>query len=730
MNDKMSIKIKQRDFTDCGAACIASVAANYNLKLPVSRIRQIAGTDKKGTNVLGLIKAAEQLGFTAKGVKGRVDALPKIPLPAIAHIIVKKVLAHYVVIYSVKNDNVEYMDPGDGQMHKIEIVEFEKMWTGVLVLLIPSEKFIAKNDKISNFSRFLYLLKPHKSVLIQSLFGAVIYTVLGLSTAIYIQKITDNVLVNGNIKLLNLFSLGMMIILLLQIFIGAAKSVFMLKTGQKIDAQLILGYYKHLLKLPQQFFDTMRVGEIVSRMNDAVKIRAFINDTVIALIVNIFIVFFSFSLMFIYSWKLAIIMATIVPLYAIIYFITNKLNKKRERKLMENAAELESQLFESLNSVKTIKQFGIEEFANIKTETRFIELLRTVYKSGINGLFTGSSTEFLSRIFTIILLWSGSYFVINQEITPGELLSFYAIIGYFTSPAAGLIGMNKVIQNALIAADRLFEIMDLERESEENKIDLKKELIGDILFEHITFSYGTRVDVFEDFNLKIKKGELTAIIGESGSGKTTLASLLLKLYPISSGKVYIGDHNIDYFTNYSLRRIISIVPQQLNLFAGNVIENIALGEFKPDMEHILEICKMLGMMNFIEKLPAGFNTYLGENGATLSGGQKQRLAIARALYKNPEILILDEATSSLDSESESYVQQTIQKLKEEGKTILIIAHRLSTVVNADKIVLLENGKLIEEGSHHDLYEKRTRYYEQWQRQFPVKINPETKPIIN
>jgi len=726
----MSIKIKQHDITDCGAACIASVAANYDLKLPVSRIRQIAGTDKKGTNVLGLIKAAEQLGFTAKGVKGGVDALPKIPLPAIAHIIVKKVLAHYVVIYSVKGDKIEYMDPDDGQMHKIEIAEFEKMWTGVLVLLIPSEKFIAKNDKISNFSRFLCLLKPHKSVLTQSLFGAIIYTVLGLSTAIYIQKITDNVLVNGNTKLLNLLSLGMIIILLLQIFIGAAKSVFMLKTGQKIDAQLILGYYKHLLKLPQQFFDTMRVGEIVSRMNDAVKIRAFINDTVISLIVNIFIVFFSFSLMFIYSWKLALIMAAIVPLYAIIYFITNKLNKKRERKLMENAAELESQLFESLNSVKTIKQFGIEGFANIKTETRFIELLRTVYKSGINGLFTGSSTEFLSRIFTIILLWSGSYFVINQEITPGELLSFYAIIGYFTSPAAGLIGMNKVIQNALIAADRLFEIMDLERESEENKIDLKKELIGDIVFEHITFSYGTRVDVFEDFNLKIKKGELTAIIGESGSGKTTLASLLLKLYPISSGKVYIGDHNIDYFTNYSLRQIISSVPQQLNLFAGNVIDNIALGEFKPDMEHILEICKTLGMMNFIEKLPAGFNTYIGENGATLSGGQKQRLAIARALYKNPEILILDEATSSLDSESESHVQQTIQKLKEEGKTILIIAHRLSTVVNADKIVLLENGKLIEEGSHDELYKKKTKYFEQWQRQFPIKINPEIKPIIN
>jgi ABC-type bacteriocin transporter len=726
----MGIRIKQRDITDCGAACIASVAANYKLKLPVSRIRQFAGTDKKGTNVFGLIKAAEKLGFTAKGVKGGVDALPKIPLPAIAHVIENKVLAHYIVIYSVKGDKIEYMDPADGQLHKKPIVEFEKMWTGVLVLLIPSEDFVAKNEKVSNFSRFIYLLKPHKSVLAQSLFGAIIYTVLGLSTAVYIQKITDNVLVNGNTKLLNLLSLGMIFILVLQIFIGAAKSVFMLKTGQKIDGQLILGYYKHLLKLPQQFFDTMRVGEIVSRISDAVKIRAFINDSIISLIVNVFIVFFSFSLMFVYSWKLALIMAAIVPLYALVYYITNKLNKKRERKLMENTAELESQLIESLNSARTIKQFGIEEFANIKTETRFVKLLRTVYKSGINSLFTGTSTEFLSRIFTIILLWTGSYFAINQEISPGELLSFYAIISYFTAPAAGLIGMNKVIQNALIAADRLFEIMDIERESEENKIKLKKELIGDIKFEKVTFSYGTRVEVFKEFNLEIKAGELTAVIGESGSGKTTLASLLLKLYPLNSGRIFIGDHNIEYFTNYSVRQVISIVPQQLNLFAGNVIENIALGEFDPDMEHILEICKTLGMIEFIEKLPMGFDTYIGENGATLSGGEKQRLAIARALYKNPEILVLDEATSSLDSESESYVQQTIEKLKKEGKTILIIAHRLSTVVNADKIVVLENAELIEEGSHDELYEKGTKYFDLWQKQFPVKQKFVTGPTMN
>ncbi len=715
----MPVKIKQRDITDCGAACLASIAAHYKLKLPVSRIRQMAGTDKKGTNVLGLLKASEKMGFTAKGVKGGVDALPKIPLPTIAHVVINKVLHHYVVIYKVRDEQIEYMDPADGEMHKMEIDEFSEIWTGVLLLMAPGENFTEANEKVSNLKRFFFLLRPHKSILVQALIGAVVYTLLGLTTSVYIQKITDHVLVNGNTNLLNILSVAMVVLLLFQIFIGASKSVLMLHTGQKIDAQLILGYYKHLLKLPQRFFDTMRVGEIISRINDAVKIRAFINDTAVSLIVNIFIVIFSFTLMFIYSWKLALIMAIVIPLYVLIYFLVNKLNKKRERKLMEHGADLESQLVESLNSVKTIKQFGLEDFANIKTETRFIKLLKTVYRSGINSIFAGNSSEFLNRAFVIVLLWTGSYFVIDRTITPGELLSFYAILGYFTSPAAQLVEMNKTIQNALIASDRLFEIMDLERESDENKIELRKDLLGDIRFEKIKFSYGTRVDVFEDFNLVIPKGELTAIIGESGSGKTTLASLLQKLYSLDDGSIYIGEHNINYFTNHSLRRLVSSVPQKLDLFAGNVIENIAVGEFQPDMERVLSICKQLGILDFIEKLPAGFDTYLGENGASVSGGQKQRLAIARALYRNPEILLLDEATSSLDPESESYVQGTINQLKSEGKTIIVIAHRLSTVMDADKIVVLKDGHLMEEGTHFELYEQKGKYFQMWQKQMPV-----------
>jgi ATP-binding cassette subfamily B protein len=399
----------------------------------------------------------------------------------------------------------------------------------------------------------------------------------------------------------------------------------------------------------------------------------------------------------------------------------NKLNKKRERKLMEGTAELESQLVESITSVKTIKQFGIEDFANIKTEMRFISLLHTVYKSGLNSILSSFSSEFLTRLFTIIILWIGSYFVLDNTITPGELLSFYALIGYFTNPMASLVGMNKTIQNALIAADRLFDIMDLEREEKDEKIELKRKSIGDIRFENVSFRYGSRAEVLKKFDFLIPVGKLTAIIGESGSGKTTLAVLLQKLYPINEGRIFIGNQSINYFTNSSLRRLISSVPQQLNLFSGSVIENVAIGEFNPDMVRVMKICTDLGLIDFIEKLPNGFATQIGENGATLSGGQKQRLAIARALYKDPEILILDEATSSLDSESEDYVQQVITDLVKEGKTIVLIAHRLSTVVNADKIAVLRNGCVVEEGSHQELYSKQGSYFAMWQKQIPKEL---------
>ena len=722
----MKIKVKQRDITDCGAACLASVGAYYNISLPVARIRQFAGTDKKGTNVLGLVEAAGKIGFLAKGVRGDWDSLFKIPKPAIAHVIVKEVLHHYVVLIRTTDKYIEIMDPADGAIHRIEHEEFKKQWTGVLVLIAPGEKFIVKNEKISTRVRFWNLVKPHRGILLQSLAGALVFSVLGLAMSLYVGKLVDTVLPGGNLSLLNLLGVAMVFIIVLRLILSFFQTIFILKTGQKIDATLILGYYQHLLKLPQTFFDNMRTGEIISRIGDAVKIRVFVNEVTISFILNLFILIVSFALMFTFFWKLALIMLVVVPFYIVIYYVSNMLNSKVQRKVMERAADLEAQLVESLNSAGTIKRFGLEDFSNLKTETRFVSLLEIIYKSGLNGIFSSSSTSLISQLITILVLWVGGGYAIGSQITPGELLSFYSVVEYFTGPVTSVIGFNRTLQDAKIASDRLFEIFDLEIEDESNKIDLKPEMVDDIHFENVKFRYGTRVEVFDSLNLAIKKGEITAIAGESGSGKTTMISLLQNLYPIQAGHIHIGRYDLRHLTNKSLRKIVSVVPQRIDLFSGNVVDNIAVGEFNPDMTRVIEICEKLGMTKFVEQLPQGFNTYLGENGATLSGGQQQRIAIARALYRNPEILILDEATSSLDSLSEAFVQNTLRLLGEESKTVIVIAHRLSTISMAQRIIMLEKGKVVQDGSLEELSVIEGPFRTMWMHQTidikePVKL---------
>lgn len=711
---KRGIKIKQRDITDCGAACIASVAAYHRLHLPVSRIRQYAGTDSRGTNVLGLVEAAEKLGFQAKAAKGTTESLSKIPLPAIAHVIVKNGLHHFVVICKVTKKHIYIMDPGEGTIRKETITAFAEKWTGIIVLLLPGESFKPGNDKASHVKRFFSLIRPHKTVIAEMLIGALVYTILGLSASVYMQKVIDHVIPEGNMRLLNLLSIGMIIILLLEIFIGSFKTLLGLRTGQHIDASLILGYYKHLLQLPQRFFDTMRVGEIISRINDAVKTRVFVNDVALGIVVNVLIVAFSITLMFFYYWKLALIMLALIPIYALLYALSNAINKKWQRRLMEHSADLEAHLVESLNAAGTIKRFGLEQHANLTTENRFVSLLRTIYQSSTRNIFLGNTSDFFTRLFTIGILWAGTYFVIKRELTAGELLSFYALIGYFTGPALSLIGANRNIQDALIAADRLFEIIDLETEPiQEHAVALTPELIGDIRFNNIHFRYGTRAMVFNGLNLCIRKNQTTAIVGESGSGKSSLLSLLQNLYPLKEGNISIGGIDINHFSHTSLRRMISVVPQQIDLFSGTIIDNIAIGDVQPDLQRLLTVSKITGLHEVVEKLPANYNTILNENGVNLSGGQRQRLAIARALYRNPEILILDEATSNLDPASERTIQEALEWFRQQDKTLIIIAHRLSTIRNADEIIVLKEGKVQEQGQHEQLLQSANLYSHFW-----------------
>lgn len=710
-------RVKQHDVTDCGAACLYAIARHYGKRLPLARIRQLASTDQRGTTLLGLSEAAAELGFLAKGVRGPVESLSMVPLPAIAHVTSSGSLLHYVVLDRVTPTHVRIMDPSDGRHHRLPFGDFARRWTGVLLLVAPGQTFAAGSVDASLPRRLWHLAWPHKRVMAQALAGAVAYTLLGLATAVYVQKVVDHALPDGDAYLLHVMSAVMLAIVVAQGIIGWSKNLLVLRTGQQIDAALILGYYRHLLRLPHRFFDTMRVGEILSRINDAVKIRAFINDVALDLLVSLLVMVFSFGLMLVYSPLLAVTLLVSVPLYASIYLLTNRLNRRTERETMERAAELEGHLVESMGAISTIKRFGIEGRAEWLAERSFVRLLRPVYRSGLTSIASGEATTIVSRIATITLFWVGGLFVMSQRLTPGELMSFYALLGYLTGPTASLIGSNRTIQNALIAADRLFEIMDLEVDRRPRPAELRRSSVGDIVFRRVSFKYGSRTRVFNALDLTITEGEATAIVGPSGCGKSTVAAIIQRMYPVDGGQVRIGAHDLRDVSEESLRELVGVVPQKVELFSGTLLENLALGDPAPDLQRLMEICEALGMRELIDGLPEGLQAEIGENGVTLSGGQRQRIAIARALYRDPQILILDEAASALDTSAEARVRMVLRQLRSTGRTVVMIAHRLSGITWADRVLVLDGGVVAESGSHAELLAAGGIYRRLWASQF-------------
>jgi len=686
---KKFIQIKQRDAADCGAACLASVSSYYGRHLSVSRIRQYAGTGKHGTSLQGLIEAAGQLRFLAKGVRTPERTITQIQTPAIFHL-VQNGLQHFVVIYKITDRYIWLMDPAFGKMIRDDINTFNRQWSGVVLLLIPSDEFLPSNEKESALNKCWQLIRPHRRVLTLAIVLATIYAGLGFSTSFYILRILDVILPGGDYSLLKTLGFVMILLFWFRFVAGYLKSIIVLRTGQNIDRNLILGYYRHLLSMPQQFFDSMRTGELVSRVNDAMRIRAFINDIALGIIINIFVLLLSLALMFIFHWKLAFICLLFIPFYLIIHRINNSVNTKWQRKIMKSAAVFKNHMMETIQGVSTIRRFGKEEFFYAKTENRYNPLMQSVFISSRNGLLMTHLSEWITSLLMIILLWNGATLVMAHDMLPGELISFFTIAAFFTIPVQGLIHANKPFQEALIAADRLFEITDLEKEKN-HKWPVECFPEGDLVFQHVHFSYGTETAVFNGQDITLRAGQITAVIGESGSGKSTLLSLIQKLYVPDEGKIMIGGIDIQHISTGILRKNIAAVQQYTDLFDGDFIYNIALGEEEPDMDRIYEICQRLGLQSFIDQLPDRYQTIIREQGVNLSGGQKQRIGIARAIYKDPQILILDEATSALDAISERKVMDTLRWFYNQKKTIIVIAHRLSTIRQCDSIVYLRHS---------------------------------------
>jgi ATP-binding cassette, subfamily C, bacteriocin exporter len=708
--------IRQHDISDCGAACLASVASYHGLHLPLAQIRDYSSTCKSGTNVLGLIEAAEKIGMTAKGVKGPFDALSTAPLPSIAHVITTSGTQHYVVLSSIGKKHIHYMDPTEGKIVSAPHEEFTKMWTGVLVIIAPGSGFEKGNKVKSKIYRLIRLVLPFKSVIIQALAGSVVYSLLGLSTAIYVQKIMDYVLVNQNISLLNLMSLAMILILILRNVIGYLKNLFLLKTGHHIDSGLLMGYYRHLLNLPQRFFDNMKTGEILSRMGDAIKIRNFINQSFIDLTVSLASVVLTVLAMSILSTNLCLLVASSIPLYALIFYLYDRVNRVILRRTMEKAADLESQIVESVSLSRLVREFSLHTFFLENTESHFIGFLQSTYRSGRASIRSGQASELISGLLTILLLWVGANLVSKQSLTPGELMSFYAMLGYLIGPVARLTSSSRSFRDAGVAADRLFQILDLEAEKYRDKGMQIQKINKGLEFRDVDFRYGSRPLLFNNMDLTISAGTFTGIAGENGCGKSSLASLLLALYDPMKGKIIIDGLDINLLNKDDLRNIISIVPQHLDLFSGTLLDNIAPGESNPDLRKIYELVNKTGFSHLLEKFPEEIMTRIGERGLSLSGGERQKIAIIRALYRNPSVLIMDEGTSALDPLSEQKIITLLKDNLKKGLTLIMISHKLRSIQYADQIVFISNGRVAEQGTHYELMNIGGIYHQYWELQ--------------
>ena len=711
--------IKQYDITDCGAACLATISKQYGLKIPITRVREVAGTDKQGTNAFGMVQAAERLGFTAKGVKGDKDAFfSPFPLPCVAHVIVDGSLLHYVVIHKITKKQVVIADPGKG-LRKIEPDEFFKEWTGVLILMVPTQKFQKGDHTKSIWARFLRLLTPHKSLLINIFFASLVYTILGIGASFYFKVMMDEILPNLLERTLTIISIGVIALYLFQTLLGAFRSHMLIYLSQKMDINLILGYYSHVLALPMSFFGTRRVGEIISRFMDASKVREAISGATLTIMIDTLMAIIGGVILYIQNSRMFFVSAIVIVLYGVIVFSFNKPLQAVNRRSMEANALLTSFLVESLNGIETVKAFNSERSANIETEKKFVKLLREVFHNGVLNNISGSLSGLVSAVGGVVILWVGAMSVIRGDMTIGQLLTFNALLVYFLDPVKNLINLQPMMQTAIVASDRLGEILDLEvekSEGEDKKIK-PESLHAQIQIKGLDFRYGTRALVLRDINLAVKPGEKIAFVGESGSGKTTLVKLLLNFYPWEKGEIQIGSYNINDINMEWLREKIAYISQDVFLFSGTIFENLTLGLPDPTMEDVVNVATMTCAHDFINTFPLRYETMLEENGANLSGGQKQRLAITRALLKKPDILIMDEATSNLDSITEKAIGRMIDE-HTHGITTLIIAHRLSTIMRCDRIYIMDQGHFIESGTHSELMEKRGQYYRLWKEQLP------------
>lgn len=676
----------------------------------IEKLRELSGTTKQGTTMLGLYQVANQIGFTAEGCEADIQALIDHKQPVILHVVIQKQLQHYVVCYEYDSEKGFLIgDPAKG-VYYLSIDELDKIWVSKSCLTLEiNESFVqAETERNSQKKWFLNLLKEDYKLLWISVLLGVFVAGLGLAMSLFSQKLIDDILPSNNIKKL-ISGIGLLTVLLLaRVGIGALREFFLLQQSKDFNNRINTNFFSSLLQLPKPFFDTRKIGELVARLNDTQRVQRVIKMLASSLVIDVLVSLISMVFLFMYSWKIGLISLLSVPIYFYIIYRSNKKIINSQKEVMQSYAFNESNYINTIQGIATIKNDNKQDFFNKTNEVVFANFQDKIFNLGKINITLSWQSGLASVFFLIGILVYTSIQVFNKEIKLGELMAILGIVSSIMPSIANLALISIPINEAKIAFNRMYEFASIEKEKEEG---LPISEINSIAIENLSFRFAGRSELFTNINLNIEKGKFTAIVGESGSGKSTLGQILQRFYNFENGAIIVNNQlklNEIQLKNY--RNLIGVIPQEITIFNGNVIDNILLGN-TDSPQNIIQFLTHFGFDVYFNQLPQGLATILGEEGINLSGGQKQIIALARVLYKKPQLLILDEATSAMDRNTENFTMNLFEKIKP-NCAIFFISHRLNALKNiADIIYVLDKKTITNFGNHNQLMQTDNFYSE-------------------
>ncbi|MET0534705.1 MAG: type I secretion system permease/ATPase [Steroidobacter sp.] len=669
------------------------------------QLRHTLGKGSERLTLDDLVRLAKKLDVRARRVEAKSSQLERMPLPAIA----SSTAGEYFVLLQISAEKALIFKAGVERPEAVARAAFDEMFGGELVLLTTRER-VAGGKRKFDVSWFIPSLVRYRRILRDVLIASFFLQILALISPLFFQIVIDKVLVHKGLTTLEILAIGLFVVFVFDVLIGGLRTYLFAHTTSRVDAELGSKLFSHLTHLPLSYFQARRVGDSVARVRELETIREFLTSSALTVVIDLFFAIVFLAVMYMYSPTLLLVVLTTLPLYAVIVLGIAPLLRRKLDEKFARGAENQSFLVESVTGVETLKAMAVEPQMQARWERQLAGYVKSGFEAAMLANWGRQSIELVQKLSTVALLFFGARLVIKGEMTVGELVAFNMLASNASGPILRLAQLAQDFQQARIAVDRLGDILNAPTEPQTSPSRASLPTIrGQVQIEHVTFRYSPDGrEVLSDIGLDIEAGEMIGIVGPSGSGKSTLTKLVQRLYTPERGRMLVDGVDLAMVDPAWLRRQIGVVLQENILFNRSVRENIALADPAMSMEQVIEAAKLAGAHEFILELPEAYDTRVDERGGNLSGGQRQRIAIARALAIDPRILIFDEATSALDAQSEEIIQRNL-KLMSRGRTVIIIAHRLSAVRQADRIVTIERGRITEMGTHAQLMAERGRY---------------------